>query len=140
MSDVDDDDPSAGPAPRHRSHHRPGRDRRVLLRLSEDEYDTLAKAAQGSGLTPSGFAAEAALATAGTPAHGPLRLALVEYMQSRTQLRKVGVNLNQAVAELNATGAAPVWLERAVERVAAAVARNDAATEELAAILLRGRR
>ncbi len=112
----------------------------MLLRLSEEEYQSLVDAAEGSGLTPTGFAAEAALAAAGTPAQGPLREALVECMQSRTQLRKVGVNLNQGVAELHATGVAPVWLRRAVERVEAAVARNDAATEEVAAMLRRRRR
>lgn len=140
MSDANGEGQATAPEPRHRSHQRPRRDRRVLLRLSEEEYQDLAKAALGSGLTPTGFAAEAALAAAGKPAAGPLRLALVEYMQSRTQLRKVGVNLNQAVSQINATGAAPLWLERVVERVAAAVERNDVATEEVAAILLRGRR
>ncbi len=61
------------------------------------------------------------------PDHGPLRLALVTYMRSEGQLRRAGVNLNQAVAELNATGAAPVWLGRVAQRVAAAVAHNEAA-------------
>ncbi len=58
------------------------------------------------------------------PDHGPLRLALVTYMRSEGQLRRAGVNLNRAVAELNATGAAPVWLGRVAQRVAAAVARG----------------
>jgi len=141
--DEEDVDEAAGPAPRHRRHQLPGRNRRVLLRLSEAEYDDLARASEGSGLTPTGFAAQAALAAAKgreIPEHGPLRLALVAFMQSRTQLRKVGVNLNQAVAQLNTTGEVHAAMERIVERVEEAVARNDAAAEALAAILLRGRR
>lgn len=128
------------PPPRHRRHRQPGRTERVKLRLSDEEYAVLARASE---LTPSGFAAEAALALARgreLPDHGPLRLALVAYMRSEGQLRRAGVNLNQAVAELNATGAAPVWLGRVAQRVEAAVAHNEAAAEELQAILLRGRR
>lgn len=115
----------------------------MKLRLSDEEYAVLAKAAEASGLTPSGFAAEAALAVAKgreLPDHGPLRLALVAYMRSEGQLRRAGVNLNQAVAELNASGAAPMWLGRVVQRVEEAVAHNEASAEELSAILLRGRR
>jgi hypothetical protein len=141
--DEDDVDEAIGPASRHRRHQLPGRNRRVLLRLSEAEYDDLARASEGSGLTPTGFAAQAALTAAKgreIPEHGPLRLALVAFMQSRTQLRKVGVNLNQAVAQLNTTGEVHAAMERIVERVEEAVARNDAAAETLAAILLRGRR
>lgn len=128
------------PATRRRRRGQVARDRRVLLRLSEDEYRALAKAAEGSGLTATGFAAEAALAAAGKRETGPARLALVELMQSRTQLRKVGVNLNQAVAELHTTAQVPAWLARVVERVDAAVDRTDAATAAVAEILLGGRR
>ncbi|MDP9420894.1 MAG: hypothetical protein M3P53_12245 [Actinomycetota bacterium] len=144
MSQPDDgSDALALPPPRHRRHRQPGRKERVKLHLSDEEYAVLAKAAEASGLTPSGFAAEAALAVAKgreLPDHGPLRLALVAYMRSEGQLRRAGVNLNQAVAELNATGAAPVWLGRVVQRVEEAVAHNEASAQELSAILLRGRR
>lgn len=73
--------------------------RRILLKLSEREYETIAAAAaEHGGLTPTGFAAEAALATArGVAMAGDaaalagddegLRQVLVELMQARTQLR-----------------------------------------------------
>ncbi len=96
MSQPDDgSDALAPPPPRHRRHRQPGRKERVKLRLSDEEYAVLAKAAEASGLTPSGFAAEAALAVAKgreLPDHGPLRLALVAYMRSEGQLRRAGVN------------------------------------------------
>ena len=121
----------------------------MLLRLSDEEYGLLARASEGSGLTPTGFAAEAALATARgreLPEHGPLRVALVEYMTSRTQLRRAGVNLNQAVALLHvaedpaAFAAIAERVERVAEAVERAVERNDATATAVAAILLRGRR
>ena len=52
----------------------------------------------------------------------------------------MGTNLNQAVAELNTTGRAPVWLADVVAKVEGAVARNEEAADELAAKLLRGQR
>lgn len=71
---------------------------------------------------------------------GPLQVALGKLMASETQLRRVGTNLNQAVAELNTTGRAPVWLAEVVGKVDRAVARNEEAADELAAKLLRGQR
>ena len=35
---------------------------------------------------------------------------------ARVALNRVGTNLNQAVAALNATGEAPEWMDRAVAR------------------------
>ncbi len=37
-------------------------------------------------------------------AEAPLRVALAELMRACGQVRRIGVNLNQAVAKLNATG------------------------------------
>jgi hypothetical protein len=74
--------------------------------------------------------AEAALAAAkGTaaPDASPLRELVVELMAARAQVRRVGVNVNQAVAKLNATGAAPVWLADALRLCERAVARVDEA-------------
>jgi hypothetical protein len=105
----------------------------VLLRYDDVEYSLVAEAARSAGLTPSGYAAQAALAAAGgsqPPAAEPLRLALLELMDARTQVRRFGVNVNQAAKQLNATGEAPAWLERAVALTERAVARvDDAATK-----------
>jgi uncharacterized protein (DUF1778 family) len=129
---------------RHRSHGRPSRERRVNLRLSEGEYAALMEAAATAGLTPAGFATEAALAAArgeGMPEHRALRAMLVELMAARTQVRRYGVNINQAVAQLQATGEAPGWLERATAGADRAVARVEAVAGEVAAVLRRrGRR
>lgn len=121
----------------------------MLLRLTEGEYELLCAAAADTGWTPTGYAAEAALHAAreavGTDDDGEgerdeRSAGLVELMRSRAQLRRIGVNLNQAVAGLNATGAPPAWLETVVDHVAQAVERNDRAAAALAAKLLRGRR
>lgn len=129
---------------RHRSHGRPSRERRVNLRLSDDEYAALAEAAGTAGLTPAGFATEAALAAArgeGMPEHRALRALLVELMAARTQVRRYGVNVNRAVAQLQATGETPGWLERAAAGADRGVARLDDAAGAAAAILRRrGRR
>jgi hypothetical protein len=112
----------------------------VSLRLSEEEHAVLLAASATLGLTPAGFAAEAALAAArgeGVPDHAALRAALVELMAARTQVRRYGVNVNQAVLRLHAGEPAPRWLAGAVERAARAVARVDAVAAELAGILRR---
>jgi hypothetical protein len=120
---------------RDRRHQRPARPRRLKLRLSESEFAELVDAAVGAGLTPSGYAAEAALATAREtrpPADQPWRAALGEVMAARTQVRRFGVNVNQAVRVLNATGEAPEWLRQAVETTERAVLSLDEAAARLA--------
>lgn len=125
---------------RHRSHGRPSRERRVNLRLSDEEYEALAGAAATAGLTPAGFATEAALAAArggGMPEHRALRALLVELMAARTQVRRYGLNVNRAVAQLLATGEPPGWLERAAAGADRGVARLDEATGQVAGVLRR---
>jgi hypothetical protein len=100
---------------RDRRHSRPRRPRPIFIRCSEDEYAALAAAAAASGLTPSGYAAEAALATArgrvdSLPDPGLVR----ELLTTRAQLRRYGNNLNQAARILNAGGDPPEWLTSAV--------------------------
>lgn len=110
------------------------------LRLSEGDYDALAEAAGTTGLTPAGFATEAALAAAGgegMPEHRAVRTLLVELMAARTQVRRYGVNVNQAVAQFHATGEAPVWLDRAVAGAQRGVERLDVVSAEVAAVLRR---
>lgn len=121
---------------------RSGRDRRhapVLRRwrinasFSNDEYATITTAAARMGLTPTGYLATAALAAAGhnggvVGSHDRFE-ALAglqsELFDARTALNKAGGNLNQAVAALNSTGQAPVWLATAVRLVVRAVTALD---------------
>jgi hypothetical protein len=120
---------------RDRRHQRPRRGRLMMLRYDDEEFAAVLEAAKRSGLTPSGYAAEVALAfaTEGRPPEGdPLREALVELMQARTQVRRFAVNVNQAMGVLHTAGEAPEWLTRATDLTTQAVARLDAVTAKLA--------
>jgi len=110
------------------------RSRSMLVRYTEDEYGAVAGAAGRAGLAPTSYVAEAALAAARdtpAPSASPLRELAVELMQARLQVRRFGVNVNQAVAKLHATGEVPVWLAESVERCDLAVAHVDAAAAAL---------
>lgn len=104
------------------------------MRLSEDEFVDVVAAARRAGLTPTGFAAEAALAAARggrPPRQEPWREALSEVMTSRTQVRRSGTNVNQAVRALHTTGEAPDGLVRAIAVASRAVEELDRAAAEL---------
>ena len=83
------------------------RPNRVEFTLTEDELALLEEAARRSGRSRGAYAAEAALAAA---RNGPsaenaaLAEALGELVRASGLVRRIGVNLNQAVARLNATG------------------------------------
>jgi Mobilization protein NikA len=90
-----------------RSRHPSRRTRRLELYLSDDEHTRLKTAAQRAGLAPGAYAARAALAAAdgkAAPVDAPFREALGELIRAAGLVRRIGVNLNQAVAKLNATG------------------------------------
>jgi hypothetical protein len=119
---------------RDRRHQFPGRSRSILLRCSDDEYQALKAAAARSGLTPSGFAAEAAIAAATgsePPRADSWREALTEVMAARAQVRRYGNNINQAVRVLHVSGEAPEWLRSAVRTTDAAVDQLDDAARRL---------
>lgn len=106
---------------RDRRHRFPGRERRLTPRFSEGEIGEIERAAVAVGLTPTGFCAEAALSAARgvrsaalDPARETLAALQAELFDARVAVGRIGTNLNQAVAALNATGTAPDWLERAV--------------------------
>jgi hypothetical protein len=61
-------------------------------------------------------------------------------MAARTQVRRVGVNVNQAVRVLNETGEAPAWLRDAVEMSERVIARLDTAATGLRHALFGGGR
>ena len=123
---------------RHRDHRFPAWGRRITVRLDDDELAAIELAAGRAGLTPTGYVGAVALAAArGTvpPAPSQTRQALAELMAARTQMRRFGTNVNQAVAALNATGESPEWLAQAVEVTGRVVRRVD----EAAAVLMRRR-
>jgi hypothetical protein len=86
------------------------RPHKVEIRLTDEELELLKDAARRAGLARGAFAAEAALTAArGGPRNeqaGDRRLAdaLSELVRATGLVRRIGVNLNQAVARLNATG------------------------------------
>ena len=72
----------AGARSRRRSRQAAGRVRSVRFGLTEEEFDEVGAAA----------------------AESPIRQALTELTRAAGLVRRIGVNLNQAVAKLNATG------------------------------------
>lgn len=117
---------------RDRRHSRPRRPRPIFIRCSEDEYAALAAAAASSGLTPSGYAAEASLAAArGRLASLPDPALVRELLATRAQLRRYGNNLNQAARILNAGGDPPEWLKNAIAATDRIVHSIDQAVQEL---------
>jgi hypothetical protein len=105
---------------RHNDARRPARSRRsrqiaprgrtIRFGLSDSEFAEVEAAAAQKGLARAAFAAEATLARArGTTtvdADDVLCDLLAELVHAAGLVRRIGVNLNQAVARLNATGQA----------------------------------
>jgi hypothetical protein len=117
-----------------RSRQPAGRARRVEFTLTDEEFGEVDAAAARAGLARGAYAAQAALASArgeGTPASVPLREALAELIRSAGLVRRAGVNLNQAVAKLNATGQRSGDLLPYAAESTRRARRLDAAAEEL---------
>jgi hypothetical protein len=92
---------------RRRARQPVKRRRTVRFDLSEEEFSELSAAADRAGLARGAFAAQAALLAARSEtvvSESPLRQALGELVRAAGLVRRIGVNLNQAVAKLNATG------------------------------------
>lgn len=110
------------------------RPHRVEFALTGEEFEVLEAAAGRAGLARGAYAAEAALAAAtgtATSADASLREALAELIRASGLVRRIGVNLNQAVAKLNGTGQrAGDLLPYAAESLRRAE-RLDAAAEEV---------
>jgi hypothetical protein len=129
---------------RDRRHHSPRRRRTITAAFTDAEYAALAAAARRVGLTPTGFCAQAALTLATAPTQRPdqpgdgadtraeaLAQVQVELAGLRTAVTRVGTNLNQAVAALNARGEAPVWLRHVVEQCGRALGAVDQAASRM---------
>jgi hypothetical protein len=99
-----------GPAnarPRRRSRQPVKRSCTVRFDLSEEEFGEVGAAAERAGLAKGAYAAQVVLSAArgvAIPGESPLREALGEFIRAAGLVRRIGVNLNQAVAKLNATG------------------------------------
>ena len=117
-----------------RSREAARRARRVEFTLTDEEFGELGAAAAQAGLSRGAYAAEAALAAArGGPGQVgvPLREALVELMSAAGLVRRVGTNLNQAVARLNATGQRGEDLVPSAQFCMRVIRRIDEAAEHL---------
>jgi Mobilization protein NikA len=93
--------------PRRRARQGVKRSRTIRFDLSEREFGEIRAAAEQAGLAKGAFVAQAALAVArggGLPPESPQRQAIGEFIRAAGLVRRIGVNLNQAVAKLNATG------------------------------------
>ena len=106
----------------------------VQFSLTEEEFEEVCGAATRAGLARGAFAAEVTLAAArGTQARAgsPLRGALIELMAAAGLVRRVGTNLNQAVARLNATGQRGEDLLPAAQFCVRVIHRLDEAAEQV---------
>jgi uncharacterized protein (DUF1778 family) len=102
--------PSTGAQHRRTRHQGKSRTCRIAISVDQAEQEEIEQAARAEALTVSAFVAEKALATARhtlPQTTAPLREALADLARATAQVQKVGTNLNQAVAALNATGQAP---------------------------------
>jgi hypothetical protein len=83
---------------------------RIAIAVDEGEQASLVDAAREKGLTVSAFVADAALRAArrdSMPDTSDLMHAVAGLARAAVQVQRVGTNLNQAVAALNATGQPP---------------------------------
>jgi hypothetical protein len=106
----------------------------VKFFLADDELAELSDAASHAGLAKGAFAAEAALAAArgsAVPVGSPLRDVLVELIRATGLVRRIGVNLNQAVARLNATDQRGEDLTPAAQMCSRVIQRLDDAAEQV---------
>ncbi len=104
-------------AARRRRRRQPSaRRHRVEFSLTDEEFAALCEAAGRAGLARGAYAARATLGAVrggGGGGGGPLlRDAMTALARCEAQVRKIGTNLNQAVAKLNATGQADGSLAR----------------------------
>ncbi|HUC25266.1 MAG TPA: hypothetical protein VMA73_21375 [Streptosporangiaceae bacterium] len=102
--------------------------------MTDEEFDDMSAAAARAGLAKGAFAAEAALSVARgvtCPPDTLFREALGEFIRAAGLVRRIGVNLNQAVAKLNATGQRSGDLFPYAAACLRRAERLDAAAEEI---------
>jgi hypothetical protein len=119
---------------RRRSREAVPRPKVVQFSLTEAEFDEVSEAATQAGLARGAFAAEVTLAAARgvrAGAGSPLREALRELMSAAGLVRRIGTNLNQAVARLNAAGQPGEDLVPVAEFCVRVIRRLDEAAEQV---------
>ncbi len=119
---------------RRRCRESSRRVRSVRFSLTDEEYREVGAAAAHAGMAKGAYAALATLAAARglmNPADSPFRQALTELIRAAGLARRIGVNLNQAVAKLNATGQRPADLLPYAAESMRRAERLDAAAETL---------
>jgi hypothetical protein len=124
----------AGASLRRRSRQPVSRPKIVQFSLTLEEFEAVSRAAAQAGLARGAYAAEVTLAAAcgfRSREASPLREALADLMSAAGLVRRVGTNLNQAVARLNATGQRGEGLLPAAEFCARVVRRLDEAAEHV---------
>jgi|GEM_PF-1317877 len=135
----DEGDASSLPVspPRRRQRKAVPRARMMRFSLTEDEHAEVLAAASRAGRARAAFAAEATLAAARGTMLTP-DTALDDTLghsdrldHAAEQVRKVGVNLNQAVKVLNSTGQPPGDLPRLAEQAMRWAAQVDALSVDL---------
>ena len=117
-----------------RARQQPGRSFRVHFSLTEQEFAALEDAAGRAGLARGAFAAQVVLAHVTGSAAGPEtphREALRELVRAAGLVRKIGVNLYQAVTRLNSTGQRPGELLWYARKSISCVEHLDEAAEEV---------
>ena len=119
---------------RRRSREPVSRAKVVQFSLTEEEFEEVSVAAARAGLARGAFAADVTLAAARgiqSTAGSPVRDALAELITAAGLVRRVGTNLNQAVARLNATGQRGDDLLPAAHFCVRVIRRLDEAAEQL---------
>jgi hypothetical protein len=117
----------AAPGRRYRQRGETVRDRRLTPRFTEAELSAIQAAADAAQMTVTGFCALAALAVArrrpgeGRAGEAPARAEELAELQrelfaARNAANRTGVNLNQAVAQLNSASRAPAPSRAATTR------------------------
>lgn len=105
----------------------------MRVSLADDEYESVRAAAAREHLAVGAFVATATMAVVRgreRPEHAVLREVLGELIHASGQARRIGVNLNQAVAALNSADA-PLQLRWYAEAAARAVRKLDSLADEV---------
>ena len=124
----------SGGGVRRRSRQAVPRLKLVQFTLTLEEFEEVSQAAEQAGMARGAYAADVTLAAArGSPdrTSSPLREVLGELMAAAGLVRRIGVNFNQAVAKLNATGQRSEDLLPSAQFCARVIQRLDEAAERV---------
>jgi hypothetical protein len=116
----------------YRARTKERRQHRLEIKLTATERKTVSSAAKRAGMAPGAYAAQTVLDAAEYRAISlpqMRREMLVALMQAATEVSQIGINLNEAVARLDAIGAPGPDLEPAARYCARVVRLVDEAAE-----------